>query len=173
MSHLTFRFHDGELDWCYPVDLCAGIYRVADIIHLIALCGDLYGPGAISNPNKMEVYMNKAFSASQLSQQYIFGACSASPRTCVITVNKVQETYEVPIYHTDGGDLGSLNCLICKESSIDPELEMLGKFSQLDTEAYFNADISLSAHVGALLFVDAAARVRVDRPLTQFEVRKF
>ena len=110
--HLTYAFADSSHDWCYPFDLCAGIYRLADVFDLLTICTEIHGPNAIGNPNQLEFYFNKTFWSSSLSQKYKAAACCSSPKVCVITVNRVQHTYDVPIYTTNGGDIASLNALL-------------------------------------------------------------
>jgi hypothetical protein len=59
----------------------------------------------------------------------------------VVTVNKVQTTYAVPIYNAPGGGVGDLNAL-CPSRSQQP---VIG----LDLEMYAS-EISLTVHVGNL-----------------------
>lgn len=43
--------HGSSCEWRYPFDLCAGTYRLGDVVALLRDIHDNHGPGAIRNPN--------------------------------------------------------------------------------------------------------------------------
>ena len=73
-------------------------------------------------------------------KQYSLSACSAFPLLKVITINRVQNTYKVPIFNTPGGDISSLNKMCDGNTTIS---------TMLDIDAY-TTEINVSVHVGAL-----------------------
>jgi glycosyltransferase involved in cell wall biosynthesis len=104
---LSFNFRSATADWAYPLDLCACVYRASDVHHLAAVVKARLGPGALKNPNVLEVSGNEMMTTS--FPHFTLGGCLSRPVCSVVTVNIVQCTYEVPIYSAEGGDLATLN----------------------------------------------------------------
>eukprot|EP00981_Chlorochromonas_danica_P001714 scaffold369_cov177-Ochromonas_danica.AAC.47 len=147
---LRFSLQGGNLDWHYPFDLCGGIYRLEDVLTLLlpsssCCCSnqedDLSHRQSIANPNLLETTGNRLFwqSSSLLSNRYKECLCLTSPAIVVVTVNRVQDTFDVPVY-SSSHSLEDLNNLLDI-----PDILML------DLDRYFN-HIFLSVHVGNLWF---------------------
>ena len=100
-SLLKYDLSSGKSDWRYPFDLCASIYRLDDLKLLFTFPSPV---DAISftNPNTLEVCGNSLFfSTFQSKMRYSHVLCVNSPVLCVVTINQVQSSYKVPIYHTN------------------------------------------------------------------------
>lgn len=96
-TYLSFDLAQGTVDWRYPFDLCASIYRTPDLAALLALARakDV----ALSNPNLLETAGNRLFWEGPLSRRYSQCLCGSAPCVSVVTVNRVQTEYPaVPIY---------------------------------------------------------------------------
>lgn len=177
----------------------------------------------ISNPNLFELNGNKYFNTlflqsrntpnssihqktpptSSITQSnrhspYTHGACMSSPHLFVVTVNRVQDTFEVPIYELDtrkcnistftrnkydDGDLKQipednldfLNSLVLSPNRKgEAEVEMGHVIPTLDFHKYYQAcSLSPCAHIGDLyLITDDMQYVEIiPRPLSVVQVR--
>ena len=140
---LTQLRHD---DWNYPFDLCGAFYRTVDIQNLLSCCT----AADLASPNNFEVSGNQIFFRSFFSKPFFRCACPTNATASIITINRVQSTYEVPIYENDGLTLEVLNnYIVCvakdnlgRSSASASALEM-----QIDCSRYLY-DIRLSAHIG-------------------------
>merc|ERR1719361_1319596 len=80
-------------DWNYLWDLCGTIYAKEDVLSICKQVKDM------SSPNRFEVYGNKVVhTVYPGSSMKMFAACPAKAVMSVITINKVQMDYDVPIY---------------------------------------------------------------------------
>lgn len=146
ISHMKFRIYEGTGDWRYPFDLCGGIYRIIDVQELIKAAIAEHGDRLTYHPNYFEFYMNESFWKHSVSKTRAFAACMTRPHCCVITVNRVQDVYNVPIYsNADTQNLCTLNSYIVSGGGEDP----VG----LDLNAYLH-DSTVAVHVGALHLID-------------------
>ena len=142
---LSFELAQGTVDWRYPFDLCGSVYRTADVAALLNLAISPTGGERISNPNLLETAGNKLFwGAAQFSRRYM--RCLCSPRQCVavITVNRVQTEYAVPIY-ASGVSIAELNT---ETRPVD-----FGHF-------LLDPGCSMSVHVGEMFFCEAKDPVK-------------
>jgi glycosyltransferase involved in cell wall biosynthesis len=163
---LQFELSQGRLDWSYPIDFCGGTYRLKDIriilqqlIEPIAVyCHDdqvidvkdllVYGDDInihirdkkIVNPNFLEFEMNKIFWQTEYFLSYKTSICPSYYCCCVVTINRVQSLYDVPIFHCNY-DINDLNTLL-----ITNELQNDEKC--FDFQVYLNHSYCLSAHLG-------------------------
>lgn len=170
LLYLTFYLAQGTSEWRYPFDLCASIYRVADILKLVQLTTATNDSGSsLANPNKLEFTGNKLFwESSELRGKYFKCACSAVPLACVVTVNKVQTTYDVPIYQNSMGDVDRLNRLLhCQVKNSDAGVEVVDRVA-FDYERYRLLN-NLSVHIGDILLTTSKSR-GVPRQLTVSQV---
>ena len=92
-------------DWNYIFDFCGTVYCYSDVISIYNLCLTKYGiKKSLSSPNRFEVYGNNVISPivypgdGYANPMRLFTACMKSPVMSVITINKVQTDYKVPIY---------------------------------------------------------------------------
>lgn len=130
---LKFSLSSGTVDWRYPFDLCSGVYRLADLQHLLRGCE------RISNPNTLELLGNQSFWNSSLCVKYKCCACVDRPISLVVTVNRVQDTFQVPIYAPQAmHSLDQLNNLMT-----------LPDIPGMDLERY-RSHLFNSVHVGQL-----------------------
>jgi hypothetical protein len=126
-------------DWMSYFDLCGGLYRTKDVLHLIHCAVAREGRQSIGNPNLFEYTLNRLIADGELSYKgYRLCALPAAPCLTVVTINRVQSTYDVPIYENEGGQLDAINSL-CASS------ECRG----FDLAKYATASY-LSVHVGDL-----------------------
>lgn len=142
--HLTFLPESASRgDWHYPMDLCGGVYRLKDIRRLVHVAAGAFGPSALSSPNMLEVHLNRALAlaAPPLGNTLL---CPASRLLCVVSVNRVQSDFAVPVLEASGGDVSSLVALAASNERADQ-----GEQQGWDASAYA-ALPSLSVHVGAL-----------------------
>ena len=126
-------------DWMCYFDLCGGLYRTKDVLHLIRCAISRDGRQSIGNPNLFEYTLNCLIADGELGCKG-YQSCALPTASCltVVTINRVQSTYDVPIYDTDGGQLDAINSL-CTSS------ECRGfDFAKYSTASY------LSVHVGDL-----------------------
>jgi hypothetical protein len=134
--YLKYAINSGSVDWRYLFDLCGAIYRLSDIQELLTACAPY------SNPNTLEIHGNSAFWKHALSFKYSSCACVSRPTVVVITVNRVQDVHEVPVYtHAAGYSLDELNKLLDHK-------EMIPK---LDIHRYRNTTFPC-VHIGELWF---------------------
>eukprot|EP01041_Mallomonas_annulata_P008675 gene8675-17908_t len=98
--YLQFNYNESTHDWNYPFCLCGSIYRTSDIERLLKITVKNELKSNLRNPNILEYSCNKTFQSSKLSQIYTKACCHTYPVLTVVTVNRVQDTYDVPIYST-------------------------------------------------------------------------
>lgn len=141
---LRFAYQEGKLDWSYRFDLCAGMYRCADVQRVL---DEAKGRNMrVSNPNLFEVIGNQLFSGL-FGAEYRHGLCLSHSCCSVVTINKVQTEFDsVPIYsNSEQGDLRSINQMIGMETQGSAKLEV--DYSQY----MYSLQHALSVHVGRLL----------------------
>ena len=142
-SALQFSLIEGTGDWAYPIDLCGGLYRTADLLSLLSHSRSHLDILPIRNPNTLEVSLNKAFQSSPelCMHKYSSSLCSSSPLLYVLTINRVQTTYNVPIYNSAYNDLELLNSFLYSERHFD-----LSKYAAM---------LSSSVHIGDVFFLES------------------
>lgn len=137
---------DGPLGLVYIGEFASDLiifYHILDARAMILELIEKSGPDSISNPNRLE------FSGDRLLKQYrrqkkslaSFGckaSCSSRPVMSVLTINRVQNTYDTPFYEMEGGDTRSLD-------------RFLGDGRHLDTAAYRSSAFD-SVHIGSMFF---------------------
>lgn len=86
-------------DWNYLWDLCGTIYCKMDVLTMYAGIKKKFGENGLSSPNKFEVHGNKLINLIYPGMAMkMFAACPKKAMMSVITINKVQMDYKVPIY---------------------------------------------------------------------------
>ena len=146
----SYELADTNGEWHYPFDLCGSLYRRLDVLTILeTACGraDL-GKDSFRNPNLLEKTGNQIFWESDMCRKFKCCLCASRRHLSVLTVNKVQTVFDVPIYATEGGDLSSLNNYFLDESDNDSKLCA----QEVDTMYYGNDPRSMSVHVGGLHF---------------------
>ncbi|ETO17543.1 bifunctional glycosyltransferase [Reticulomyxa filosa] len=146
-------------DWCYLFDLCGTIYRTGysneiwhngfvQVIHLflnfIFVC--LTGPLIIvlmncgkQSPNRFEVHGNNCVDQIYPGKHMrLFAGCVEDSVMSVITINRVQKDYNVPIYSE-------------QELSTEKLLEFFEKDYELDWSKYADQTFN-SVHIGHCFF---------------------
>jgi hypothetical protein len=108
---LGFNFRSSNADWAYPFDLCGCVYRAVDVGRILSLIKVRDGASGCRNPNVFEVSGNSVMAGVEFKCASM-GGCLSRPVCSVITVNRVQCTFDVPIYDTAGGGLATLNSYI-------------------------------------------------------------
>ena len=89
-------------DWNYSLDFCGGVYRVSDIHTLMRMVTETLGDRMfIRGPNELEAMFNEAYRQSTFTNAHKHSICPAKPVCWVVTVNRVQTTYDVPIYTSE------------------------------------------------------------------------
>ena len=95
LNFLKFRRSETEFDWNYPFDFCGSIYRLTQVFQVL----DKIEPeNKILKPNTFEFSGNKAIKFNMLAKSHPYSLCLNWPVTTVITVNKVQDIYNTPVY---------------------------------------------------------------------------
>ena len=124
---------------------------------------------SVSPPHLSELLslLAREFSALPLPTllpHYSRSGCLCKPCVTVVTVNRVQSTYDVPTYGTAGGDIHALNSL-CK--SFDP----------ISSNIQFYFDFILFLFHGSFLFFFltciACVEVKTKRQIRDFLQRDF
>lgn len=88
-----------QSDWAYLWDLCGTIYAKTDVLTMVDGIQKKFGENGVSSPNKFEVHGNKLINLIYPGPSMkMFAACPKKSIMSVITVNKVQQEYKVPIY---------------------------------------------------------------------------
>ena len=86
-------------DWNYLWDLCGTLYAKEDVLAICDGIKSKFTAEGLSSPNRFEVFGNKCVHTVYPGPSMkLFAACSAKAVMSVITVNRVQLDYEVPIY---------------------------------------------------------------------------
>lgn len=144
---LGFHFRSATADWAYPFDLCGCVYRTQDVHTITALIKSQDGKKGFQNPNVLEVSGNKVLWGG--FAHYTLGGCVTRPVCSVVTVNMVQNTYEVPIYSASGGDLVTLNSYVRgKESTVmDSINDQKGDFAMTLDYARYKSSNYISVHI--------------------------
>lgn len=96
---LKFRRSETELDWNYPFDFCGAIYRLQTVKEVIAKITPL---DKIGRPNTFEFEGNKAIKFNMLARSQPYSLALNWPVMTVVTVNKVQDIYDTPVYRLPG-----------------------------------------------------------------------
>lgn len=95
MKYLKYRRNETEMDWNYPFDFCGTIYRLDSVIQVIEVIED---KNKILKPNTFEYAGNVAIRNKMLAKDQQYCMCMNLPVMTVITVNKVQDIYQTPVY---------------------------------------------------------------------------
>lgn len=103
---MSFSYAGAECDWKYPFDLCGGLYRVSDVLEIL---NESSSP--ITNPNMFELIGNQYY-WSKLSKTRSCAFCPSNPMLSVVTVNRVQDTFDVPIFDSVFNNVDEMNSLI-------------------------------------------------------------
>jgi hypothetical protein len=135
ISHLKFlkyRRSETELDWNYPFDFCGSIYRAEHIDKVIQKIKPME---TILKPNTFEFQGNQAIKMNMLAKDYPYCLCLNAPAMTVITINKVQSTYNTPVYDAPC-PLEDLNAFIDSDTRIDLEHYRLNQFNSVHIGAF-------------------------------------
>jgi len=139
----------GSHDWQYPWDLCATLYRTADVQRLLQHLLDTQST-ALDHPNSLEAAGNRLLSSAAGQAllppkgQALLGALLLPAAACV-TVNRVQDVYNNAIFPSHA-----------QEASPDALAGWAGSGRRLDIGWYSRQSFA-SVHIGHLQCVDNAA----------------
>jgi len=93
---LKYKRSDSSLDWNYPFDFCGSIYKLSNILHVIDA---IQVKSKLEKPNTFEFAGNQALSLNKdLLKDMDCCLCLNMPVMTVVTVNKVQDIYNTPVY---------------------------------------------------------------------------
>lgn len=122
-SHaLKFDRTQGTHDWNYPFELCATIFRKDDVISYLNTINSKYGITGLSHPNKLEVCGSRLFTRKDhADEKKVFCTCLDSVVLSVITINRVQDVCNAPIYEESSGDIKYLDTLLWTDRELDAE----------------------------------------------------
>ena len=124
---------------------------MTDIITLITtVTGNLGDSGILRGPNELEVMMNEAYSRGTMVKSHKHFLCLVKPVCWVITVNRVQITYDVPIY---------------SKSAVDQSVEAMNKYLEEGVEfdiLRYASLLHMSVHVGNM-FLRRGERAPLDK----------
>jgi hypothetical protein len=159
-------------DWRYPFDLCGSIYRLSDVRSLFTTSetnatrkvedGHLVLP--FSNPNDLEVFGNELFwNDANFSSKYRYCLTSARHVLSVVTINRVQSTYDVPVFVHQFGELDYLNKHHLKFLLNDGRL--VDRCLNYNLQKYRTA-LFLSVHVG-----DCLLQNQEKKPLCEYHYK--
>lgn len=97
---LVYKRSQGEYDWNYPWELSASIYRLADVREMLDRIREHFGESGVNHPNRLEGYGVRLFKQEKVkaSTNTSHCACLAYPAVCVVTINRVQELFDNPVY---------------------------------------------------------------------------
>jgi hypothetical protein len=120
---LKYLRADTELDWNYPFDFCGSIYKKSLISDIVVPA--ISDRKKILKPNTFEFAGNAAIKEQKLDAKHPYCLCLNWPVTTVITINKVQDVYNTPVYSTNTSS--EADCLLelnkLMNSKIDIDLE--------------------------------------------------
>ena len=85
------------MDWNYPFDFCGSIYRAEHVKQIFQLMKEKY-PQKITRPNHFEFFGNKVVKEFDVAKDFPCCLCLNLPCMTVVTVNKVQDIYNTPVY---------------------------------------------------------------------------
>ena len=94
---LKYKREETQMDWNYPFDFCGSIYRSHHVQKILTHMLDQY-PEKICRPNHFEFFGNKIINEFKIIDDFPCCLCLNFPCLTVVTVNKVQDIYNTPIY---------------------------------------------------------------------------
>lgn len=100
-SELTYFSYDRtqtELDWNYPFDFCGSIYLLDRVVEVLEAIYASELKEKVKKPNSFEYVGNKVIKERGIADGVTRCICLNRPVMTVITVNKVQDVYETPVY---------------------------------------------------------------------------
>jgi hypothetical protein len=165
---LKYELSLASSDWRYPFDLCGSIYRLSDVITMLVTSNtksttpkDEDVRLLFSNPNNLEVFGNELFWRNDsFSSKYRYCLTSAHHLLSVVTVNRVQSTYQVPIFVHQSGEVDFLNKHLLK---FLPSGEMISdQCLNYDLKKY-RTSLFLSVHVGEIFLKSEEKKPAVER----------
>jgi hypothetical protein len=137
---LKFSRTEGTHDWNYPFELCATIFRKDDVISYFNKIKANYGISGLCHPNKLEVCGSRLFTRKDHSDHLkVFCTCLSRVVCSVITVNRVQDVCNAPIY--DESSVEFLDTLLWENKNYD------------ETFYIKNAETVTSCHIGDLKII--------------------
>ena len=114
LRFLKYRRSETELDWNYPFDFCGSIYRVEQVEKVIQKIQPIE---KILKPNTFESAGNQAIKMNMLAKDFAYCLCLNAAAVTVITINKVQNIYNTPVYGCEQ-DLAALNAYFDSDTKI-------------------------------------------------------
>eukprot|EP01083_Nonionella_stella_P180857 646037_1 len=118
-------------DWNYLWDLCGTIYAKQDVITIYQGIKNKF-PSKCLSPNRFEVLGNKLINLIYPGMSMnMFAACYKKPIMSVITINRVQKDYNVPIYDKFQKSVDELLVYFINEREIDLHKYSLQTFNSV------------------------------------------
>ena len=134
-DYFVFDRTQSELDWNYPFDFCGSVYLLERVVKVIESIDDQQ---KIRKPNTFEYVGNLAIKKHKLATNYCL--CLNLPVMTVITVNKVQDVYDTPVYEFKSAQDEESDCLEIMNQYMRDKKE-------LDIE-YYQQQMFNSVHIG-------------------------
>ena len=140
---LKYDRTETELDWNYPFDFCGSLYELEIVVKVMESIEDQL---KIRKPNTFEFAGNLAIKKKGIAKERPYCLCMNEAVLTVITVNKVQEVYDTPIYDFKKDEE--------EESKSEEEdvLEIMNGYMKegktLDIEGYYSRQQFNSVHIG-------------------------
>lgn len=100
LKYFLYNREETELDWNYPFDFCGSIYLLDRVVEVVESIDEQQ---KIRKPNSFEFLGNKAIKDKKLAQDQKLYLCLNQAVMTVITVNKVQDVYDTPVYEFSQG----------------------------------------------------------------------
>ena len=139
-----------QSDWNYLWDLCGTIYAKKDVLTIYRGIESKFTVKGLSSPNRFEVSGNKLVHLVYPgSAMKMFAACCGKAVMSVITVNRVQNDYDVPIYDD-------------AQKSTDELLQYFVNERQLDLQRYSSLTFN-SVHIKEVLLLPQRGKRRTKR----------
>jgi hypothetical protein len=83
------------MDWNYPFDFSGSIYRLSSVEDILT---KILPQEQMLNPKTFEYAGNKAIKYNMLAKTQPYSLCLNWPVVTIITINKVQDNYNTPVY---------------------------------------------------------------------------
>lgn len=168
-ASFAFELRKGSHDWNYPWDVTGTMYRAADALSVVRTVADSAGIEAIGHPNKLEFSGDKLLSAPSTSEREevaalrrraVRCACPARAVVAVLTVNRVQDVYDNPVFSVrreglvsdhpgspGAGGAGAVPASTIVATDVEALDALLWRGSRLDLQHYSVTTFS-SVHIG-------------------------
>ena len=108
---LIFEREKGEYDWNYPWELSASFYRLDSVEEAVKSIRAEFGSCSVDHPNHLEGYGVRLLKQQKLASanDRLYCACPADPVVAVVTINRVQNLFENPVYGDPTAEISEIS----------------------------------------------------------------